>query len=74
MPPSAWNPVWSITKRAVRWGKLTAPKDSTCERCNAPNAEKHHDDYNKPLVVMYLCRKCHRQRHKELGWGIRKKL
>lgn len=38
-----------------RRGKL---KPKPCEVCSKP-AQKHHDDYTKPLVVRWLCRECH---------------
>lgn len=40
-----------------------------CERCQNPKAEAHHDDYTKPLEVRWLCHRCHRIRHQELGDG-----
>lgn len=30
-----------------------------CERCGAPSAHKHHDDYDKPLDITWLCVRCH---------------
>jgi hypothetical protein len=30
-----------------------------CWACGAPNAEKHHPNYDQPLNVVWLCRKCH---------------
>nr|DAD85891.1 MAG TPA: hypothetical protein [Siphoviridae sp. ctGdK3] len=30
------------------------------------NLEAHHDDYSKPLQVRWLCRRHHKQLHKEL--------
>lgn len=36
-----------------------------CEICGA-KAEAHHDDYDKPLVVRWLCFKHHREHHKRI--------
>jgi ribosomal protein S27AE len=36
-----------------------------CENCGDLFAEKHHDDYSKPLEVRWLCRPCHLVFHKE---------
>lgn len=35
-----------------------------CEHCGAENAEMHHEDYSKPLDVIWLCRRCHMAHHK----------
>lgn len=37
-----------------------------CSRCNDPNAKAHHEDYSKPLDVIWLCSKHHSDRHMEL--------
>lgn len=39
-----------------------------CQVCEAEFAtEKHHEDYNKPLEVLFLCHNCHKQIH--LGYN-----
>lgn len=53
-------------KWAVKSGKL---KRKPCEVCGKKRTEGHHDDYSKPLVVVWLCRKHHVERHKN-GSGI----
>ena len=37
-----------------------------CVRCFSEKSLAHHEDYDKPLDVMWLCQPCHKQRHKEL--------
>jgi hypothetical protein len=36
-----------------------------CEKCGAPDAQKHHPDYGKPLEVIWLCKPCHKDWHKQ---------
>jgi ribosomal protein S27AE len=35
-----------------------------CEGCGAKRAQAHHDDYAKPLVVRWLCARCHVRHHR----------
>ena len=38
-----------------------------CERCGShQNVHAHHDDYSKPLDIIWLCPLHHAERHKEL--------
>lgn len=38
-----------------------------CQVCGASPAEKHHEDYNKPLEVIWLCRPHHLEYHAKKG-------
>lgn len=48
---------------AIRKGTLLK---MPCVRCGNQKSLAHHEDYDKPLDVMWLCQPCHKQRHKEL--------
>lgn len=48
---------------AVKTGRL---ERQPCERCGAEKAQAHHEDYGKPLDVMWLCPKDHKARHREI--------
>jgi len=53
----------SSVARAMRRGELV---QHPCCRCGAEKTVAHHEDYDKPLEVVWLCQPCHKQRHKEL--------
>jgi hypothetical protein len=48
---------------AIRAGIVSRKQ---CEVCGREDAEGHHDDYNKPLEVIWLCPPHHAARHREL--------
>lgn len=49
---------------ALRDGRIQRP--TQCVRCNAPGpVEAHHEDYGRPLDVLWFCRPCHLFTHKQ---------
>jgi len=47
-----------VLARAVRSGKVIKP--SACRDCKTRCCpEAHHNDYSKPLEVIWLCKQCH---------------
>ena len=53
----------SSVARAIRSGALVR---LPCCRCGEAKSIAHHEDYDKPLEVVWLCQPCHKKRHKEL--------
>jgi len=53
-----------IVGNAIRDKKLFP---QPCERCGCIETNAHHEDYSKPLEVMWLCDKHHGERHKEIN-------
>lgn len=52
----------SIAKTYKYRGNLI---EEPCEKCGSEKVEMHHDDYDKPLQVRWLCRECHLELHGE---------
>lgn len=48
---------------AIRSGKIIK---FPCEKCGNQKVDGHHPDYSKPLEVMWLCRKHHKEEHRRL--------
>lgn len=51
-------------KAAIKSGKLVR---GSCEICGDTKAEGHHDNYEKPLEVRWLCKHHHVEFHKLLN-------
>lgn len=39
-----------------------------CQECGNIKSQAHHEDYTKPLEVVWLCFICHRQEHNQLKY------
>ena len=62
----------NFVETALKQGVLENPKK--CEECQVKDKpfkdgrtsiQAHHDDYNKPLDIRWLCQKCHHAWHGE---------
>lgn len=52
----------SMLQRYVKIGKIIKPV--ICENCKLKkDLQGHHEDYNKPLDVNWLCAECHKNKH-----------
>lgn len=52
----------NAVNNALRDGKIFRQR---CEACQAAKTVAHHDDYNFPLKIRWLCQPCHRKWHLE---------
>lgn len=61
------HPAHRAVQRAFRDGGMAKP--NACERCGQETPARllsgHHDDYDKPLDVVWLCGACHYRHHAE---------
>lgn len=57
-----------LVTREVNAGRMFNPR--VCSNCSGTErVEAHHDDYEFPLEVRWLCRWCHRAWHRVHGQG-----
>lgn len=50
------------THKAIKSGRLVRP--SQCQKCGSRRGvHAHHEDYAKPLLVRWLCPRCHVAQH-----------
>jgi ribosomal protein S27AE len=50
---------------AIKQGIIV--KKDNCEKCGSDyKVSAHHEDYEKPLEIIWLCDTCHKKVHKEL--------
>jgi ribosomal protein S27AE len=60
-----------IARYYIKRGKI---KKQPCEICGNKKTQAHHEDYNKPLEVRWLCPSCHKKLHLGLLVGDKAKL
>ncbi len=54
----------AAVKQAIASGKMK--RGTHCFACTATvNIDAHHEDYDEPLEVIWLCRSCHQKLHAE---------
>lgn len=53
----------NITNKAIQRNELIR---MPCQICGVVNSEAHHDDYNQPLNIRWLCFEHHRDFHKKI--------
>lgn len=57
-PQASWAHM--ATRSAIRRGLI---QRQPCADCGSIKAEAHHPDYDRPLDVVWLCRKHHKAAH-----------
>lgn len=58
------NPTKLSAQRKARWAKKKGDLiQEPCEFCDSEEVVMHHDDYDKPLDVRWLCKVHHREIH-----------
>ena len=60
----------TVVRRAIKSGKITKP--DRCQICGkVGEVQAHHEDYNKPLEVIFVCSNCHGMIHRYKNAFIR---
>jgi len=53
----------NILNNAIKRGEAVRPDHCSIPGCSNPDPEGHHEDYSKPLDVVWLCVSCHKLLH-----------
>lgn len=53
---------------ALRTGKITRPEKCGCG--SSVRVEAHHEDYSRPLDVVWMCRSCHADHHRTVDKSV----
>lgn len=61
-PQACW--AHQCLRSAIKRGLVTP---EPCEVCGTEPADGHHDDYDRPMDVRWLCRRHHRAEHRGGG-------
>jgi len=57
---------WNTLNRGIERGIINRPNN--CMICGSiKKLQAHHEDYDKPLEVAWLCVKCHKDTHTKRG-------
>ncbi len=59
----ATDPLHRLKVRARRIARELHPIQQPCEECSNEKTSRHHDDYNKPEEIRWLCNRCHAEWH-----------
>ncbi len=60
----ATEPIFKEKRKIRALNKNEYKNKQVCEKCgNIENVERHHLDYNNPLIIIWLCKVCHNKEH-----------
>ena len=60
-----------LLSNSVRDGKVFKPENCSLCGCKPSRLHGHHEDYTKPLDVVWCCSKCHEEIHKgKHSWSV----
>jgi len=62
--PISKKQAWSKLRQAIDRGEVTKKPCAICG--SSKNIEAHHFNYEKPLEVVWLCKKHHKETHRKL--------
>ena len=61
---------YAATQALVKSGALVR---LPCQKCGAAKSDAHHEDYDHPELILWLCRRCHVEHHAAEDKGRRSK-